>query len=224
MCRLALCERGAGFQVAPDTDAARVSAACAWALSGRLSTSRLVGRIGLSVFNPLGISLSIDKLGVSLALSPSSAVWADTAAASVVDSGEGSVLACSLPGSIKLDGTSWTGLTLECAFGPALANLTADYQAGATSSLNAAFSLSASAFGVSYSDKFTTAFNLYTADVRGESATPPRADYIAPALVPDCAGEGASVDAVEPWSSEKANATLAALEFLFREGNCLGAC
>ena len=52
VCRLALCERGAGFQVAPDTDAARVSAACAWALSSRLSTSRLVGRVGLSVFNP----------------------------------------------------------------------------------------------------------------------------------------------------------------------------
>ena len=213
VCRLALCERGAGFQVAPDTDAARVSAACAWALSGRLSTSRLVGRIGLSVFNPLGISLSIDKLGVSLALSPSSAVWADTAAASVVDSGEGSVLACSLPGSIKLDGASWTGLTLECAIGPALANFTADYQAGATSSLNAAFFLSASAFGVSFSGDVTTAFNLSTADVRGESATPPRVNYIAPALVPDCAGEGASVDAVEPWCSEKANATLAALAY-----------
>jgi hypothetical protein len=27
----------------------------------------------------------------------------------------------------------------------------------------------------------------------------------------------ASVDAVEPWSSEKEDATLAALEFLFRE-------
>ena len=219
VCKFALCERGAGFQVAPETDAARVSAACAWALSDRLSSSRLVGRVGLSVFNTLSISLSIDKLGVSLALSPSSAVWADSAAASVVDSGEGSVLACSLPGSIKLDGASWTGLTLECAFGPALANLTADYQAGATSSLNAALSYSASAFGVSFSDEFTTAFNLSTADVRGESATPPRVNYIAPALVPDCAGEGASVDAVEPWSSEKANATLAALAFLIREAH-----
>ena len=216
VCGLALCERGAGV---PDTDAARVSAACAWALSGRLSASRLVGRIGISVFNPVSISLSVDRLGLSLALSPSSAVWADTAAASVVDSGEGSVLACSLPGSIKLDGASWTGLTLECAIGPALANFTADYQAGATSSLNAALFLSASAFGVSFSGEFTTAFNLSTADVRGESATPPRVDYMpVPALPPNCAGEGASVDVVEPWSSEKANATLAALEFLLLEG------
>ena len=133
----------------------------------------------------MSISLSINKLGVSLALSPSSAVWADTAAASVVDSGEGSVLACSLLGSVTLRGASWTGLTLECAFGPALANLTANYQAGATSSLNAAFSLSASAFGVSfYSDEFTTAFNLPTADVRGESA-----DAAARRL--HCAGTGA---------------------------------
>jgi len=225
VCRLALCERGADFQVAPETDAARVSAACAWALSDWLSTSRLVGRVEFSVFNPLSVSLSIDQLDVSLALSPSSAVWADTAAASVVDSGRGSVLACSLLGSVKLRGASWTGLTLECAIGPALANLTADYQAGATSSLNAAFSFSASAFGVSFSDEFTTAFNhdclQSTADVRGESAsaTPPLIHYIAPALVPDCAGEGASVDAVEPWSSEKANATLAALECLVREAH-----
>ena len=212
VCGLALCERGAGV---PDTDAARVSAACAWALSGRLSASRLVGRIGISVFNPVSISLSVDRIGLSLALSPSSAVWADTAAASVVDSGEGSVLACSLPGSIKLDGASWTGLTLECAFGPALANLTADYQAGATSSLNAAFLLSASAFGVSFSGDVTTAFNLSTADVDLE---PARVEYMpVPALPPDCAEVRASVDAVEPWSSEKADATLAALEFAFRE-------
>ena len=99
----------------------------------------------------------------------------------------------------------------------------ADYEAGATSSLNAALSLSASAFGISFSDELTIAFNLSTADVRGESARPPRVDYIlvvhcaGTGAVPDCAGEGASVDAVEPWSSEKANATLAALEFLLRE-------
>ena len=212
VCGLALCERGAGVL---DTDAARVSAACAWALSGRLSASRLVGRIGFSVFNPVSISLSVDRLGLSLALSPSSAVWADTAAASVVGSGEGSVLACSLPGSIKLRGASWTGFTLECAIGPALANLTADYQAGATSRLNAAFSLTASAFGVSFSGEVTTAFNLSTADVDSEL---PRVEYMpVPALPPDCAGVRASVDAVEPWSSEKEDATLAALEFLFRE-------
>ena len=209
VCGIALCEREAGV---PDTD---VSAACAWALSDRLSASRLVGRIGLSVFNPVSIALSLDGVGISLARSPSSAVWTDTAVASVVDSGEGSVLACSLPGSVKLKGASWTGLTLECAIGPALANVTADYQAGATSSLNAAFFISASAFGVSFSGDFTSAFDLSTADVDLE---PPRVEYVpVPALPPDCAEVRASVDAVEPWSSEKADATLAALEFVFRE-------
>ena len=213
MCGITLCEREAGVR---DTDAARVSAACNWALSDRLSASRLVGRVVLSVFNPVSIALSLRGVGISLALSPSSAVWTDTAVASVVDSGEGSVLACSLPGSVKLKGASWTGLTLECVIGPALADLTADYQAGATSSLNAAFFLSASAFGVSFSGDFTSAFDLSTADVDLE---PPRVEYVpVPALPPDCAEVRASVDAVEPWSSEKADATLAALEFVFREG------
>ena len=210
VCGIALCEREAGV---PDTD---VSAACAWALSDRLSASRLVGRVGLSVFNPVSIALSLRGVGISLALSPSSAVWTDTAVASVVASGEGSVLACSMPGSVKLKGASWTEITLECAIGPALANLTADYQAGATSSLNAAFFISASAFGVSFSGDFTSAFDLSTADVDLE---PPRVEYVpVPALPPDCAEVRASVDAVEPWSSEKADATLAALEFVFREG------
>jgi hypothetical protein len=210
VCGIALCEREASV---PDTDA--FSAACAWALSDQLSASRLVGRIGLSVFNPVSIALGLDGLGISLALSPSSAVWTDTAVASVVASGEGSVLACSLPGSVKLKGASWTGLTLECAIGPALANLTADYEAGATSSLNAAFFLSASAFGVSFSGDFTSAFDLFAADVDLE---PPRVEYMpVPALPPDCAEARASVDAVETWNSEKADTTLAALEFAFGE-------
>ena len=210
VCGIALCEREAGV---PDTD---VSAACAWALSDRLAASRLVGRVVLSVFNPVSIALSLRGVGISLALSPSSAVWTDTAVASVVASGEGSVLACSLPGSVKLKSASWTEITLECAIGPALANLTADFQAGATSSLNAAFFISASAFGVSFSGDFTSAFDLSTADVDLE---PPRVEYVpVPALPPDCAEVRASVDAVEPWSSEKADATLAALEFVFREG------
>ena len=80
MCGITLCEREAGE---PDTDAARVGAACAWALSDRLSASRLVGRIELSVFNPVSIALSLEGVGISLALSPSSAVWTDTAVASV---------------------------------------------------------------------------------------------------------------------------------------------
>ena len=210
VCGIALCEREAGV---PDTD---VSAACAWALSDRLAASRLVGRVVLSVFNPVSIALSLRGVGISLALSLSSAVWTDTAVASVVASGEGSVLACSLPGSVKLKSASWTEITLECAIGPALANLTADFQAGATSSLNAAFFISASAFGVSFSGDFTSAFDLSTADVDLE---PPRVEYVpVPALPPDCAEVRASVDAVEPWSSEKADATLAALEFVFREG------
>ena len=86
-----------------------------------------------------------------------------------------------------------------------------------TSSLNAAFFLSASAFGVSFSGDVTTAFNLSTADVDLE---PARVEYMpVPALPPDCAEVRASIDAVEPWSSEKANATLAALAFLFREAH-----